>query len=221
MIHGGSRQFLRTAVGLIALLAALWAMPAQAAGATHSTSPVFLFGQPTEMDIAGASSTLVRNHTQVTLTMHTSQLPPGHVVTAWWIIFNAPQNCQFPIYSYQCGPGDITGSPLALPSVMYADGRMIGGDGGATFAASLKVGNGSACVTIPIDVNTSGTALYPCNPLVSASGPHVHVLLLDHGPAIPGMIDQQLHVYGAGCNNFGYDTGPNTCALIQATVHEN
>jgi hypothetical protein len=214
-------RFSRNVVVGLALLAAMWAIPAQAATVSKSTSPVFAFGQPTEINIPGAASTLLRGSDSVTLTMHTSQLAPGHVVTAWWIIFNAPQNCAFPVYSYECGPGDVTGSPAALPAVMFASGRVVASDGTATFAARLKVGDGSGCVTIPIDVNTSGSALYPCNPLVSTVGPHVHVLLLDHGPAIPGLISQQLHVYGAGCNNFGLDNGPNTCALVQATVHQS
>src|ERR671922_2209695 len=116
------------------------AAPAAAGGSEIGTSPVFSIGPGhTFIDfVPGASSTLVRTSTGVSVSLQTSQLPAGHAVTVWALIFNNPS---------ACGPGacDETRGDLANPAVQGSLQRVAGHIVGAesTFAGHLSLGEAS------------------------------------------------------------------------------
>jgi hypothetical protein len=150
--------------------------------------------------VPGAWSALVTDGSGASLTLHTTELVPGDAVTVWWVVFNAPRNCTHPEGPYRCGPGDLPpfgGDGSAQPSLLYATGHVIGGSGKADFGAHLAVGD------------TSGALFGPglTNPL----GADIHLVLHDHGPADPAIVNDEIHSFGV-CNPI--------CTDVQFSVHE-
>jgi hypothetical protein len=169
-----------------------------AAEATSGTSVVQRFSDGSV--VAGAWSSLVTNVSGASMTLHTSGMAPGDVVTIWWVVFNAPQNCTHGEGPYRCGPGDLPpygGDGSAEPSVLYATGHVIGGSGVGNFGAHLTAGD------------TAGALFGPglTNPL----GADIHLVVHDHGPADPAIVAQQIHSFGV-CNL--------VCTDVQFSVHE-
>ena len=152
--------------------------------------------------IAGSSARLVANDQGATIQVNTSELPAGHAVTVWWVIFNNPENCS----DGECGPDDAfppPGNIAAGASVSFAAGHMIGGDGQANFGAHTSVGEDAAPWTVGL-----------LNPRTA----EFHFLLRDHGPAIPGMVNEQISTPGAACNNFPPFTGDYVCKDLQVVI---
>ena len=60
----------------------------------------------------------------------------------------------------------------------------------------------------------------------------IHLVVNDHGPAIPGMVDEMLHTYRGGCTDDSLPPpfpataksdgapGPNTCRLYQSATFQ-
>lgn len=150
--------------------------------------------------IPGSSAQLVTNDQGATLQVNTSELPPGHALTVWWVIFNYPENCTDGI----CGLDDAfppPGNTAAGASVSFAAGHVIGGDGQGNFGAHISVGGDAA----PWEFG-----------LLHPRTAEFHFVLRDHGPAIPGLVHEQIRTATAGCNNFPPFTGEYTCVDIQA-----
>jgi hypothetical protein len=150
--------------------------------------------------VAGSRAQLVTDDQGATLQVHTSGLTPGHAVTLWLVFFNNPENCS----DGECGPDDAfppPGNTAAGASVRYGTGQVIGDNGQAYFGAHAVVGEDAAPWTVGL-----------FNPRTA----EVHFLLRDHGPAIPGLVYEQITTPGAGCNNFPPATGDYTCADVQA-----
>lgn len=158
--------------------------------------------------VSGASSTLIRHDNSIQMTLHTSGLPAGHVVTVWWIIFNNPAACSngepanpaigFP--GTKCGPGDLDLSPSGGPaqsSIVHATGHVIGGDGVGNYAAYLTAGSTKEEVL-------GGPGL--TNPL----GAHVHLLVHDHAALA------DLGNVGKEINSIGQFQGVD----LQVAIHE-
>jgi hypothetical protein len=185
---------------LIVAMASM-AMLIVASGVAHAgpgTSDVRLFSDGSA--VPGAWSSLVTNGAGASMTLHTTGLTPGDVVTVWWVVFNAPQNCTHGEGPYRCGPGDLPpfgGDGSAEPSLLYATGHVIGGSGTARYGAHLAVGD------------TSGALFGPglTNPL----GADIHLVLHDHGPADPAIVAAEIHSFGV-CNL--------VCTDVQFSVHE-
>lgn len=191
---------------------------AASAPAEHSTSPVFTI-PPAPPDLVG-SSTLVRNDNGVSVTLETSDLEPGHVVTLWWIVANEPDDCEegLPGLS-QCGPDDHVAGRGAM-SVLHAAGRIVNEDGTARYGAHLRVGDVSR-------------ALFAGEPgLTDARGAEVILVLKSHGPRIPTMTADMLRTFAGGCAAENLPPGPTPrpevlgtpgpnegCAEIQVSVH--
>jgi len=150
--------------------------------------------------VGGAWSSLVTTSSGASMSLHTTGLAPGDVVTIWWVVFNAPQNCTHGESPYRCGPGDLPpygGDGSAEPSVLYATGHVIGASGVGIFGARLAIGD------------TSGALFGPglTNPL----GADIHLVVHDHGPADPAIVADQIHSFGV-CNL--------VCTDVQFSVHE-
>jgi hypothetical protein len=216
---------IRPRLGILALatlmiLTALGAATAAAsAPAGHSTAPVFTIPPPAPPGLVG-SSTLVRNDNGLSVTLETSELEPGHVVTLWWIVANEPEGCEegLPGLS-QCGPGDHVAGRGAM-SVHHAAGRIVNEGGTARYGAHLRVGDTSR-------------GLFADEPgLTDARGAEVLLVLKSHGPRIPTMTADMLRTFEGGCEAGDLPPGltprtevlgtpgPNEgCAEIQVSVH--
>lgn len=154
--------------------------------------------------IEGSSAQLVTNDQGATLQVNTSDLTPGHALTVWWVIFNFPENCSDGV----CGFDDAfppPGNTAAGASVSFAAGHVIGGDGQGNFGAHISVGEDAA--PWPVGLLNPHTA-------------EIHFVLRDHGPAIPGIVHEQIRTAGGGCNNVPPFTGDYTCVDIQGGIFQ-
>ena len=150
--------------------------------------------------IPGSSARLVTNDHGATLQVNTSGLTPGHAVTVWWVVFNYPENCT----GGECGLDDAfppPGNTDAGASVSFAAGHVIGEDGQGNYGAHIAVGGDAA----PWEFG-----------LLHPRTAEYHFVLRDHGPALPGLVHEQISTATAGCNNFPPFTGEYTCVDVQA-----
>jgi hypothetical protein len=149
----------------VALVAIALPLAAQADPATNQSVDVTgwndLGPNPTA-DVHGTAS-LIRRDNGVSMTFRTSGLPANQPVTIWWIIVDP-----------------ATGNVV---SAQFADGHIVGGDGVASFAGSLKEGDRSGCFH----------PVFPCAGLTDARGQVVLLLARVHGEKDPGRIPDQIH----------------------------
>lgn len=137
-----------------------------------------------ELDGSGVdgSGTLHRNKNGITVNVKASGLTPGYAYTLWVIPFNYPGECSdLPVEG--CDGSDLFGD--AKGDVIYGAGHVVGGSGKGNFSAHLNEGDIGR-------VTEYG--------LIDAEGAEVHVVIRCHGPAIPGMISEQIHTFNGGCN---------------------
>ncbi len=192
-------------------------MPATADNETARTiSTVSWFGDP---ETPVGRSVLTRTEAGVSAQLRTSGLEPREAVTLWWVVFNTPEGC-----SDACGENDIFigGDPAAglyLDGIAAADivvaygGRAIANrHGSATIAASLR------------EAGSVREVLFGAEPtLKDSEAAEIHLVLRSHGPAVPGMIDEQLGSYAGGCLVFLHPPAipdeVGECADIQFAVH--
>lgn len=166
--------------------------------------------------VEGATAHIVRSAEGVTVQMHTMNLEPGNVYTAWWVLANNPDVCE----ASPCSGADFVGKAAeAQTEVAYADGVIVGESGEAHFAAYLPVGE----VT---DDPWFG------NGFTNPTGAEIHLVINSHGPLIPERAGEMLNTYRAGCTDESLpapfpdtakadgEAGPNACALVQAAVFQ-
>ena len=180
------------------------------------TNTVHWFSDASEVD--GADATLVRMEHGLSMVLNTVELTPGNAVTVWWVVFNAPEECSDGV----CGEDDIfnldedgelilneDGSPpmnmdgigAAQISAMRADGHVIDEGGAALFQGHLPVGDASEAAFGP--------------GLLDAMAAEIHLVVRDHGPAIPGEVDAMINSLNGGCA----DEFPNEpCTDVQFVV---
>lgn len=183
------------AVVVAAVLAVAVAVPAMAK--QGSVAAVYWFEDGSQ--VVDARSRLATTDQGAKMTLQTSELPAGHTVTVWWVIFNEPTNCTHPEGSLRCGPGDLPpfgGDDSAVTSVVYAAGHVIGGSGKATFSDSLAKGDASDALFGP--------------GLVNPTRADIHLVVRDHGLLTPQQRAEGIHNFGP-CN---------PCADIQFSPHE-
>lgn len=176
-------------------LAALAAFNASAAPAQRSTANVQLFSDNSV--VSGASSTITRTQSGVSMKLNTSGLEAGAAYTVWMVVFNAPANCSDGV----CGEDDVLpppGNVAAEVSVARVAGRVITPSGAANFGGRLNVGDMSEVLFGP------GLT----NPLDA----EVHLIVRGHGDPIPSFIDDQIHTVGGGCEI-------NVCNDDQFSMH--
>ena len=146
------------------------------------------------------SSTLHRNKNGITVNYKATGLHPG-AYTIWWVIWNNPQECttpggcldiDFPNPQNPPNPDNMVGV-----EVMYAGGHVVGKNGKGNFSAHLKAGDDS-----PESMNTSfGFETVGGLRVGNTFDAEVHVVLRTHGPAIPGLVHEQISSYRGGCDN--------------------
>ncbi|MGC3939629.1 hypothetical protein ACOTTU_17635 [Roseobacter sp. EG26] len=163
--------------------------------------------------IKEAMATLVTNKRGAVMRLRTSELEPGHVTTAWWVIINAPWACT----SSPCSAEDVIGrAEQVRTQIVYADGTVNKSDGTAEFSANLQSGR------IPQGWFDQG--------FDSPETAEIHLVLNDHGPLIPEIAASMLTSYRGGCSDESLPppfparaktdgiAGPNTCVLIQDAI---
>jgi hypothetical protein len=92
----------------------------------------------------------------------------------------------------------------AVPSVLYAAGHVV--DGGVTgFGGALQEGDTDGVVELP------GLSL---EGLLDANGATVVLVVRDHGPARPDIVEQQIHTFDV-CN----PDGVKHCTDLQMSIH--
>ena len=185
---------------LIVLVSGLSVAMAAGPAQRYTTTVHDISDFPTITPVEGSWAQLVTNDRGATLQVNTSELTPGHAITVWWVIFNYPENCTDGV----CGLDDAfppPGNLAAGTSVSFAAGHVIGGSGQGNYGAHISVGGDAA--PWHFGLLEPRTAEY-------------HFVLRDHGPAIPGIVHEQISTATAGCNNFPPFTGEYTCVDVQA-----
>ena len=156
-----------------------------------------LVNDPTGKTVVG-SSTLNRKSNGITVNFKCTGLTPGYTYTLWWVIWNKSENC--------ATPGGCLDPDFPVPGsgvnnveveVLYAAGHVVGNNGKGNFSAHLKVDNTSGSVYELFGIPSVG-GLQSGNTM----GAEVHVVLRSHGPAVPGMINDQIDSYVGGCTTF-------------------
>jgi hypothetical protein len=172
---------------------------AGAGAAASSTEPMKIFNTNT---ILPGWSKLTRTPSGVSMTMHAENLVAGNAYTVWWVLFNDPGAC----LNDGCGVDDVFAN-RGVPSLRFAAGHVLGGSGNGNFGGYLEEANtgGPPCA---MDAN-----LAFCGPgLIDAYATEVHLVLRNHGPAIPGLVDEQISSFGGGCQ-------VNACGTVQSSAH--
>jgi hypothetical protein len=205
------------AVAMAVMLVAIAATPASATrGPTHSESNVVWFA---DQETSVGSSHLIRTDRGVLGTFRTSGLMPQEALTLWWVVFNNPAGCSAP-----CGEDDIflNGDPaqglneagIAAADIVagYAAGTVANRHGRAMMVAQLRE-------SAPVREVIFGQA-----PVLKDSyGAEVHLVARSHGPAVPGLIEEQIGSYAGGCDVFlnppAIPTEVGECADIQFAIH--
>ncbi len=177
-------------VALAPLACALLILTCPLANAeTVSTAPVVRLSTRAAVG-GGAISTIVRDTSGVTVTVHTKLEPGPH--TLWLLIWNDPSRCS----ATPCPP------PVDPPdSVLYAGGNLIISTGRAWYGARLNVGETA-------DIIGGIEQMGLTNPM----GAEVHAVLRSKGPVIMGRLEEQLSNFEGGCD-------VNECANVQAAAH--
>lgn len=199
-------------------MALLGGISAMAGGSTQS-SAMHDFSDASA--IAGTEATLTRMGGGVHVVIDTVGITPGDAVTAWFVVFNSPENCS----GGECGEDDIfnldgdgkfilntDGSPpmnmdaigAANISVHRADGLIIDSGGNAQFQGSLVVGDVTEAIF--------------GGGLVDAHLAEIHVVLRDHGAAIAGNTDAMVNTIHGGCSG---DWPNEPCEDIQFAVFKH
>lgn len=167
---------------------------ASAAPAQGDTASVQRFADGSA--VTGAWSTLARNSTGATFSLHTRELVAGHTITVWWVIFNQPENCSHGMFGLRCGEGDLF-EPSVEASVVYGAGHVFGGSGVAGYGGWIGVGE------------TDGALFGPglLEPLTA----DIHLVVHDHGALSPQQIAEGVHNFGP-CEP--------ECVDVQFSAHE-
>ena len=165
--------------------------------ANQSTTDVLYFSDLSA--VPGAYSRLLRTDNSLTVNIHTSDLPPG-AYSVWWVIYNHPELCTVPFECLDPAHDETVDSPVQF-ALQNATGKVVGTAGVGNFSASIKIGG-----------PPSGEVLQGPG-LLNPAGALVVMVVRYHGPAIPGMIPQQISTFYGGC-------AINNCEDLQFVVHE-
>jgi len=143
------------------------------------------------------SSTLNRKANGITVNFKCTGLTPGYAYTLWWVIWNNPDACAIPGVCLDTDfPAPGGGVNVVEVEVLFAAGHVVGNNGKGNFSAHLKVDNTAGSVYELFGIPSVG-GLQSGN----TKGAEVHAVLRSHGPAVPGLINEQIDSYDGGCDN--------------------
>ena len=139
----------------------------------------------TDTVVPGAAI-LTRNPDGVEVSLQLTGLDKKSGYTAWWIVFNNPENCIAPC------TGDDLGIPEVNGHVFYATGYVTGTDGTAQVHASLRAGPAPE----GIDIATQNPEPGLFNPLTA----EIHMIAArSHGKLEAGLAAMQIGTLGGNC----------------------
>ncbi len=200
-----NRRHLSALLTALLLLFPVGVGTATAEQAIHQRAEVLTFGDQQDVGQARLLRTDDTVHTRARL----SGIEPG-VYTLWWVVWNAPENCQTP---FVCTDTDLF-DPDVEVAIGYGAGRVVEQSGRLNLAASLR--EGEELTGFPTEFR-----IPLADELVDARHAEIHLVLRSHGEKIAGLVDEMLHTFNAGCTYTGpiegseppdYGTaGPNTC----------
>jgi hypothetical protein len=176
-----NKNISKTVVTMI--IATLIAFPALANGPAdiETEADLFLPLVPTNMQLDDFA--LVRNDSSLNVKVKLSGLEKQSTYTMWWLIEDFDEE------------GNITGF-----LVLNASGGVVGGRGNLTMAAHLGAGSFEAGALHPSQV------LFPEIPeqeifgtLAAPRTANVMLVIVDHGPKIPGLVSEQIHYIEGAC----------------------
>ncbi|MEM9216520.1 MAG: hypothetical protein AAGD25_19500 [Cyanobacteria bacterium P01_F01_bin.150] len=147
----------------------------------------------TGLPIENSSALLRRSPDSVEFELETT-LPEG-TYTVWVVAFNEPEACVG-----DCGLDDLE-IPEVKASIFWATGEII--DNGETGLFSATVPE----LTLPGEFDQ---VLFG-DGVIDSFGSEIHLVVRSHGPAIPGLEEEQITTFNGGCP-------PNECIDVQFSV---
>jgi hypothetical protein len=209
------RRHVSMLLAVMAMLLAVMA-PAAASEAERQTAGVMWHMQQAGLGksgpVAGASAQIVRNDNGIAYKLSATGLEAGNAYTLWLVVINNPSFCA----SDPCTAPEIF-NPASRSQVRFAAGHVAGASGNGTFAGQVSVGPLSGWL--------------PNGSVEDARGAAIHLVINDHGPAIPEFMPDMIHSYRGGCSNASPfpaifpataladgAVGPNICRLYQAAT---
>jgi hypothetical protein len=146
------------------------------------------------LGLTTGKSKLIRGRKGIYTRYRSNNLIAGHAYTLWLVIWNRPENCATP---NQCNDGDFAIADQVEVEVLFGgSGRVVGKNGKGTFYGRLKAGDVSESINDLFGLPPAG-GLQKGNTFPA----EVHLVLRSHGPAIPGMIHEQISSYVGGCTD--------------------
>jgi hypothetical protein len=139
--------------------------------------------------VPGSSAELDRRYDRHLVDVDATQLPSGHIVSLFYIVFNDPQNCTHPIPGLsQCSQPDST-NPATDASLLWADWDQVGSDHQGNYNATIGLGTAGA----------PGEILFGRG-LVDLKHSEVHYLVRDKGVPVPGQDTAQKKTFFGACD---------------------
>jgi len=164
------------------------------------------FDNDTGAPIPGAAI-LTRSKRKVEVSMHMTGLSPNTAYTAWWIVFNNPENCSDP----GCGADDLGGPGEG--EGFFATGYISDGTGQANAYATL---NEKFVPADPRRLLSTFFGLPQEIGLRDAEHAEIHMIIArTHGVPLPGSTAEQIGTFDGQCG--GPPNFPN-CADTQFVV---
>ena len=135
---------------------------------------------------------LMKNKMGFTVKFETSGLIHNHAYTLWCVAWNKPENCNVP---NQCTDDDFANFASVEVEVLYVAGHLVGSNGKGNFSGHLKEGDDSGSTNAFFGLPGFGG-------LQDVERAELHFVLRSHGPAIPGLVNEQINSYEGGCSTF-------------------
>ena len=135
---------------------------------------------------------LSKNSSGFTINYKTTGLIQGHAYTLWVVVWNKPENCMTP---NACFDGDFANAGEVEVEVMYVAGHVVGNSGKGNFSGRVNEGDDSGS-------SNDFFGLPGFGGLQDVDAAELHFVLRSHGPAIPGLINEQISSYEGGCTTF-------------------
>lgn len=216
-------NFKRAVIGAVAV-GAIFATSAVASAhespPTRTTSPVAAFAAP---DDPVGTSTVKRGDDSIHMNMRAEGMAPRDTFTVWWVVFNNPDACSPP----GCGSDDIfvdgdSANPLDDEQIAAADIVAAYATGKVTSPAG-KV-NMSATVRANESAGTREIIFGQGATVKDTRNAEVHLVARSHGPAVPGMVHEQIGSFAGGCDVFldppEIADDPGECVDLLFAVHQ-
>lgn len=195
---------------IIGVAVLLWALPLTAQQGDEAVQPitivttVHMFGDDSVVE--GAEAVLTRMEHGISMSLDAVGLRPDEAYTIWWLIFDAPSNCSDGV----CGINDVylmdsngdfildgnglrqlnrASNEAAQMSALWAAGSIAYRNGTAHFEGHLPIGD------------TTGDVWFG-HGLSNPMGADIHLIIREHGQAVPSMLQNQLYRFdGGACPN--------------------